>query len=241
MGRRSVITKDVAEQMLESFRTHPQNAAAAARAAGVDPRTSKKAWERGLCSCPDPRFHRPFQAIILEEQQEIRARVHREETEAAQLAAQAEASRRGGVHTQAIADVTKERAQEEHLVRDARAATIVLLNNVANMAAGATALGQKVRQSLETHASTEDVLSLNQSKMLVSLVGRLATSLRQLNDAGQKAMEMSRLLAGEPTSILGVAHLTAIPMVEAKERIAAAARAVAELEADGVAIIDAVH
>lgn len=233
MGQRGVITKETAEAILQSGRTSPGNAAAAARAADCDPRTAKKAWELGLRTCPDPHYHRPFKDILLEEQAEVRARVQREQEEASRIAVATEASRRGDVQAKAIDDVTQQRAQEERLVRNARAATIVLLSNVTNIAAGATALGAKVRESLEALAADGSVLSVTQAKNVVSLVGRLATSLRQLNDAGQKSMEMSRLLAGEPGKIVGIQHLQSIPLEEAKDRVAAAQRAIAELEEEG--------
>ena len=238
MGKLQVITEDRAARLLEEFRACPGSATLAARKAGFNYRTAKKAWEVGLMSCPNPQYHRPFKDIVLEEQREIRARIQREEKEASALVVTAEASRRQGVAAEVLTDVTKQRTQEEQLVRSARAATIVLLSNVTTMAAGATALGQKVRQSLEKHAKSEGDLSINQTKDVVSLVGRLATSLRQLNDAGQKAMEMSRLLAGEPTSILGIQHLTDISVEEARQRMEAADRALAEVEVDDT-VVDA--
>ncbi len=239
MPKSSVITSEVAEAMLESFRTAPGVALRAANQSGCHRRTAKKAWDRGLISCQDPKYHRPFEQILLEEQREVRARVEREEREASALAATAEASRRGNVHEKAIDDLTKQRSQEEQLVRNARAATIVLLNNVTNIAAGATALGQKVRSSLEAYGADQAKLTITQSKDVVGLIGRLSTSLRQLNDAGQKAMEMSRLLVGEPTHIVGIQHLQSIPMHEAKERIEAAQRAIARLDDAGLNVIDA--
>lgn len=241
MGKAAVITRDRAEGLLEEFRTRPGAATTAAKRAGFNYRTAKKAWETGLTSCPDPKYHRPFRDIVLEEQEEVRARIAREGKEASALAVTAEANRRGTVQQDAIADITEQRAQEERLVRSARAATILLLNNVTQIAAGSTALGAKVRQQLERHAGNSAELSMNQCKDLMSIIGKLGSTLRQLNDAGQKAMEMSRLLAGEPTQIIGVAHLESIPMHEAKDRIAAAQRAMAELEADGIETVEHVH
>lgn len=232
------MTRDVAEKLLEAFRASPTNGAGAARTAGCHAKTGRKAWAKGLKVIGFPQYNRPFKDILAEEQVEVRARMEAAQREAQRLAAQQEAERRGGAREKALEDVTKQRSQEEALVRSARAATLVLLNNVTNIAAGATALGQKVRRSLEEHAAVAEVLTLRQAKDIVAMVGRLSTSLRQLNDAGQKAMEMSRLLVGEPTKIVGVQHLEGITMAEAKQRVEAAQRAMARLEAKGISVLD---
>ena len=238
MSRRSVITEEMAEAMLESYRMAPGNASAAARASGCDVRTCRKAYSHGLKSTPTPRYSRPFQEIIADEQVEARAKLHAQEAEATSIAHQMEGERRAGVQADAHTDAAKQRAQEEQLVRNARAATIVLLNTVTNIAAGANALGAKVKASLVAQASNEEALTIAETKGVVSLISRLGTTLRQCNDAGQKAMEMSRLLVGEPTNIIGHRNLDNITVGEAQQRIAAAARAMDELEAKGIEMVD---
>ncbi len=194
MSRRTVITEEMAEAMLESYRSDPANAAAAARASGCDARTCKKAYSHGLKSTNNPKYLRPFTEIIADEQVEARAKLHAQEAEAQTIASQMEGARRAGVEADAHTDAAKQRAQEEQLVRNARAATIVLLNTVTNIAAGANALGTKVKASLVAQAGNTEALTVAECKGVVSLISRLGTTLRQCNDAGQKAMEMSRLL-----------------------------------------------
>lgn len=238
MGRVSRITQEVAEAILESFRKAPGLAQTAARASGCDRRTAKKAWDIGLRTCPDPRYHVPFRLLLADEQEEARARMANVAEASERLAVKAEAERKQNVRTVAIDDLTDERVHEAQLVRMSRDACILMLNNVTNIAAGAAALGTKVRASLKAYGAGPDPLSIREAKDVVVLTGRLSTALRQCNDAAQKSMEMTRLLLGEPTKILGVQHLENVPVDEAKRRIEAAARAVATLEDAGVQQID---
>lgn len=238
MSKPRIVPTDKATAILKAFREVPHNASRAARLAHCDARTARKAWERGLPSCPDPQFHRPFKDIVRDEQEEARAQLEKQKEEIERLRAEAEAKRQQDTHEAALEDVAKQRAQEELLIRNARTATIVLLNNVTNIAAGATALGGKVRQALEARAKDEEALSMVEAGKLVTLIQRLGTTLRQCNDAGQKAMEMSRLLVGEPTSIVGVQHLENISMDEARQRVEAAQRAMEYLDKSGVGIVD---
>ena len=73
---------------------------------------------------------------------------------------------------------------------------------------------------------------------MTGILGRLTTALRQSNDAAQKALEMERLLLGEPTQILGVAHMDAITIVEAEEKLEAASRALSTIKGEGVSQLD---
>lgn len=238
MARNNVIPKEVAEKVLEAFRSRPGRTFTVAKLAGIDPRTAKRAWNCGLMTCPDSQYHRPFEQILLEEQQAVRARAAQEEKAAANKFGELEARRRADTHAAALDDVTKQRAQEEVLVRNARAATIVLLSNVTTLAAGVSTLGQKVRQSLEERANQAKDLTVMEARHIVTIIGKLGSTLRQCNEAGQKSMEMSRLLAGEPTSITGHKVLEPMTIDEAKQRVSAAQRAVARLEQAGLDSLD---
>jgi hypothetical protein len=224
--------------MMGAFRTLPGNASHAARAAGVDPRTARKAWLHGLKTARDVKYHEPFREILDRERTETRARLAELEEQAAKMTHQAEAQRRQDVQLKAITDLTEERVQETQMVRLARAGTMVLLQNVTTISAGVTALGKKVRSALEARAASAEELTYREAAETVALVGKMATALRQVNDAGQKAMEMTRLLVGEPTSIVGHQHLESVSVGEARERIKAAERALVTLEEAGVQMVD---
>jgi hypothetical protein len=181
---------------------------------------------------------RPFKKILEEEQIEIRARMKAVSENSVEIASQAEADRQQATHVKAIEDLTDERAHEAQLVRMSRAATLVLLNNITQVAAGASLLGKKVRQALELYADSPEPMTLKEAKDTTVLIGRLTTALRQANDAGQTAMEMSRLLLGEPTQILGIQHLESMGLPEAKRRVEAANRALVTLEEAGISMVD---
>lgn len=237
MARRK-LTKEYVEALLEGFRRAPGNYTRAAAHAGCHKTTAGRAWKNGIRYAPWPEYHEPFRDIIAREQVEARARMATAAEASSRLAIKAEADRRQSVHTEAMKDLTDERVHESQLVRMARDACIIMLNNVTNIAAGAAALGTKVRASLKVYGDNDEPLTLKQAKDVVALTGRLSTALRQCNDAAQKSMEMTRLLLGEPTKILGVQHLESIGIDDAKRRIAAAQRAVDTLEDAGVQQID---
>lgn len=237
MGNRA-LTREYLEALLEGFRQAPGNATRAARHAGCAVTTAGRAWKNGVKRAPWPEFHEPFRDIVAREQVEARARMVTAAEASTRLAAKEEAVRKQNVRTGAIKDLTDERVHESQLVRMSRDACILMLNNVTNIAAGAAALGNKVRASLKAHGEGPEALTIKEAKDVVVLTGRLSTALRQCNDAAQKSLEMTRLLLGEPTQILGVQHLENVDIDEAKRRIAAAQRAVQTVEQAGVSQID---
>lgn len=238
MGKSNVITTEAAEALLGSFRASPGRWLSAARASGVHRKTAKKAWESGLSTCPDPKYHRPFQQIIAEEQVAARAQLAEQQERTTELTAQHEAKRQEATRTRAIDDLTTERVQETQLVRMARGSTMQVLANVAQLAQGLTALGGKVRAALEATAASPEELTLRDATQVVGLIKSMATALRQCNDAGQKVMEMTRLLVGEPTSIIGHKHLKDVSVEEARRRIDASARAMRRLDDAGIEMVD---
>jgi len=237
--KRGRISSEQAEQMLQSFRERPGIASAAAKAAGVDPRTAKMAWDKGLRGCYDEKYHTPFRERINQERIEARARMETEEKNAAELAAKLEAERRAEVLKNAQKDATDSRVQEATMVRMARSGVIVLLNTLAQVSAGASTVGKKVRTSLEEIGNDPSrELTLKETVSLTQMLNRLTTALRQANDAAQKAMEMERLLLGEPTNITAHVQLEPVTAEEAREKIAQVERTLRTLEAEGVKTVD---
>lgn len=234
------IDNDRAAALLQAFRRRPGVAAPAARAAGCDRRTAAKAWSKGFQRKGIKElYRRPFKDILAEEQEEIRARIQADETAAEKLATAVEVQRRGVARTDAIEDLTEERVQEAQLVRQARAGTIILLTTVTQTAAGLNKLAAKIKVALEEAAEGE--VGMKEAQQAMGLMAKLTTSLRQCNDAGQRAMEMSRLLLGEPQRIIGHAHLESLTMAEARARVAAAQRALTTAEKAGSTEVEAVE
>lgn len=232
------ITKPYVDALLRGFRERPGVGAHAARLAGCTPSTARRAWLCGIQHSPWPEYRRPFRELIEEEQAEARAELRRLKELEEQHVARAEADRRQEARVRALEDLSEERVAETQLVRTARAGTLALLNSVTKMGVGAAALGDQVREALQRCAQDPEPLSLKEAVDVTRLVGRLSTALRQCNDAGQRAMEMTRLLVGEPQAIYGHQHLEAVGVQEAGERLAAAQRALEDLGARGLSVVD---
>jgi len=238
MGR---MQNEAAERILIAFREAPGLAQTAAKVAGVDKRTARKAWEKGLASTNNPKYHEPFSQIIEREQVEARARLQTEETIATTKAGEIEAARRAQLQEHAQKDITEGRVQEASMVRMARSGAIVLLNTLAQVTAGASVVGKKVRKTLEDVGNDPNRdLTLKEANEVTKTLNRLTTSLRQASDAAQKAMEMERLLLGEPTNITGHLHvsLEPVPIDQARERVVQVERTLRTLEEEGIKVVD---
>lgn len=260
------LTRDLAEAILESYRAAPGNAKRAADHAGVHYRTARKAWRQGLRISGWLQYMQPFQEVIQREQLETRARMVEDEAKARQRSLEAEALRQQSVRTKAIEDVTNTRAAEGTLVRAARTTTGVTLGALAQTGAGVAKVSQLVRQALEALVVRGDAgvvcivndpiayqkersvggdgyqhlraMGIAEAKGYTKTLSTFATALRQVNDAAQKALEMERLLLGEPTKIVGIQHLETMTMDEAEKHVAAAQRAFNRLKDKGVDVLD---
>lgn len=240
MARRR-ITKETMERLLQGFREAPGNFLSAAKFAGVTAPTARKYWLNGVSSSREEYWNRPFCEIIEQEQVEARARMELEQREAAAIALRNEAERQTQVKARAAKDATDERVQEASMVRMARQGAMVLLNTITQVSAGASSLGKKVAESLkEIGEDPDQKLTLNQSLAVTQTLNRLTTALRQASDAAQKAMEMERLLLGEPGKIVGHLHavLEPVSVVEAREKLESVQRSLDTLEAEGIEVMD---
>ena len=260
------MTRDIAEALLESFRAAPGNGMRAARHAGVHKNTAYKAWRKGLYVSGWPQYSTPFEDTIAEEQMEARARMVNDRATAERLAAEAEAKRQQQARLDTIKDKTDTRIAEGTLVRAARTTTGQALAALAQTGAGVAKVSQLVRKALEALVVTGDAgvvcvvhdpiafqkerstggdgyqylraMGIAEAKGYTKTLATFATALRQVNDAAQKALEMERLLLGEPTKIVGIQHLETMTMNEAAEHIQAAQRAFNYLKDEGVSVLD---
>lgn len=255
------MTRDVAEKLLESFRLAPGNGSAAARHASCNPKTALKAWRKGLNVVGFPQYNQPFEHTIQQEQTEARARMLEEKATAERLAAEAEAKRQQGVRERAVKDATDTRTVEASLVRAARSTTGQALAALAQTGAGVAKVSQLVRRALESLVVPGDAgvvcvvqdpiayakaqingddghehlraMGISEARGYSKTLATFATALRQVNDAAQKALEMERLLLGEPTKIIGHRHLETMTDAEAEQHMSAADKAWERFKAKG--------
>ena len=81
-------------------------------------------------------------------------------------------------------------------------------------------------------------MGIAEARGYTKTLATFATALRQVNDAAQKALEMERLLLGEPTKLVGIQHLESMTMDEAEKHVAAAQRAFNRLKDKGITVLD---
>jgi hypothetical protein len=235
MPKGRTLSPEQVTRLIQSYREAPGVALRAAAAAPCDPRTAKKAWDFGLPSTPG--LERPIREQITEEQIATRARLEQQRATQEQTLSAEETERKRQARAAALNDATESRAQEVQMVRLARAGAMQLLGTLTQQARGAGKLGERLRQFQEQLAAKPE-LSIQEISAASRLINNMSTAMRQASDSAQRAMEMERLLLGEPTSILGIQHFEALTMDEAEARITAAQQALAHAKARGI-VLDA--
>jgi hypothetical protein len=233
MPKGRALSQEQVSKLLLSYRARPGDASAAAREAACDVRTARKAWDFGLTSTLG--CERPLRDVIEQEQVETRARLEQMRAEQERQLSDEEAARRRKAAEQARTDATESRMQEAQMIRIARAGAAQLLASLTTIGKSTVVLGEKVRAALAETYSKEQI-TLPEANALVRLINSMATSMRQANDAALRAMEMERLLLGEPTNILGVVHAEALTLTEAEDRINAATEALQHAKTRGLIV-----
>lgn len=223
------LPKEVWLKLREAYRYAPGAHHRAGTFAGCSVGTATKAWVTGWAKDLDPEMQRPLSETIAEEQMHARARLVELEAETAALAAELEARRRADVNEKAKNDANASRIEEAQLIRVARGTVGDTLAGLANAARGALVLGRRIEDAMRSHVDLMDqkgeTFGLKDAKEIVSLLKDTASAVKSITEAGHQAMQMERLLLGEPTSIVGHAHLRELTIEEAERRIAGAARA----------------
>lgn len=218
--------KEVWLVLRESYRLAPGGHSRASKLAGVGYGTAVKAWSLGWPNDLDTEMQRPLEVTIHEEQLAARARLVELEAKAAELTTELEAKRRHEVAEKARQDANVSRVEEAQLIRVARGTVGDTLAGLANSAKGALALGRKVEEAFRQLAEDPGkTFGLKEAKEVVALLKDTASAVKAITEAGHSAMQMERLLLGEPTSIVAHQHLKDVTLDEAERRIAGAARA----------------
>jgi hypothetical protein len=242
MGSRA-ITLEFYEQLLEAFREKPGLCTAVARKVGCHRATAKKAWE---CGFPLARegCRRAIRDVIYEEQERIRARQLEEQKAASELTAK----RLAELAEKAKQDATTSRAEELKVARLARATAMQTLSAIATINAGVIRVGAEVQKGLDAlvtrakeinpKTNLPNGLALGELDRLIKLLGTVAGANRSANDAAMRAVEIERLIAGEPSRVLGVHVSQTVTIGQARELGEKLLRGVSRLERQGI-VIDA--
>jgi hypothetical protein len=224
MSGRRVIDLAFYESLLAAYLRLPGNASAAARDAGCDRRTAARAWSIGW-----PR--KGFTAIkqrVEDEQRAARARLLRDDQDARQ--AKQDATR--SIAEQAQLDSAKSRAEEARTVRASRANALALGSATARLNRGALALAKRIEAELLRDTDDAGNRKTLNVRAGVALLRQVAAINRESNDASRLAVQLERLVLGEPDTITGhvVINMTAD---DARREIERARDALARADARG--------
>lgn len=173
---RRAITREMYDRLVTAFRAEPGRFAAAAKAAGCDPRTAKRGWDEGW-EAQHP-WAVAIKSVVEQDTLVARAKVR-------EIAAE---------------DAADSRAVEASLVRRARANVAYLLEESSGLLQTYPELVQAVtarlRKLVQDEAADADDL-LTMVERLVRLQGHLGT-------VADQVMRLERKLLGAPEEVIGV-------------------------------------
>lgn len=194
-GKRT-ITREIYDQLVESFRKHGDNFKAVCEEVGVHWHTAKKAWKEGWAHQKSKPWALPIKDVLKEEQIAARAALAREKHDlvndhriARQTALQ-EAIEAG------FQDLVDSRAKQGKVIRAARDNSIAALIVSQKLLKASIPLADKIVAELETTQ-----LDVFQKMRLMRQLGRFASDAIEMS---QVVEEMERKALGEPDTILEV-------------------------------------
>lgn len=206
---RRTITIERWQKLADAFRTRPGAVGHAAKTAGVDIRTARRAWYFGLTTAPEG-CREPLQLVLEREQVTARARLEEARNHEAAIAAEEERKRRQAEAEKARRDATDSRVEEAKLVRAARGNAFNLMVSLNKLSGGVSKMCQALDHNLTLQALLDPVtgqphrMTQIEMRMNSQLLATVSTAIRQVNDAAARAIEMERVLLGEPTHVIGV-------------------------------------
>jgi hypothetical protein len=203
-------------------------------------RTVKKAWELGFRYTSYPAAHQPIREIIEAEEVYARAQMQEAQKQTAIKEAELERARKAEVSEKARKDAVEARVQEAAMVRLGRSSSIGLLISLNKLAQGigkmAESLDVSMREiSKDTATGLPRKMGVVEMQRTAMLLNTLSSSVRQANEAAGKALEMERILLGEPTKIIGV-QVESMTLAEASRTVRLAIEASERLKARGVIV-----
>jgi hypothetical protein len=187
-----------------------------------------------------------MQVVLEREQVTARARLEEERQAQAAIEAENNRKRREGEAEKARRDATDARVQEARLVRMARGSAGNLMASLGKMTEGVDRLCQQLDTQLKMWATPRldpstglpVKMSAVELRTTTQFLATLGTAVRQVNEAGAKAIEMERVLLGEPTHIVGVQNVSAMSYADMERTVKLGMLAVERARARGL-VVDA--
>lgn len=184
MSGRRPYTRELYAALLKGFRESPGNGSAASRHAGCDPRTARRAWEKGW-----PKLHwaRPIQKVV-----------------EAELA---DEHRRNAAILQEKVDhdaIARERARAE--LDEAREAERQMLRLARQNVVGCLAVSAKLTPAMLKLADlvVSQAGSVSSPDKAMTLLGKHSGLMHRAANAADQIVKLSRLDRGETTERLGL-------------------------------------
>lgn len=215
------ITQEKYDKMLEAFRQYPGGVKRCARAAGVDPRTARKAWNEGW----EDRLLRPIKDVYHEEQLAARARLAQAREDELKRLAATQAGTEQLAKERARDDSIASIEEETKMVRASRHSAMALQVILQRLLRGSATLAERVEEQI-------GIMTLKNPKELIFILKELATVTRQANEAARLAQQMEHSLVGKPDQWLGITSNTSVE--EAAAEVALAQKAVQRLKKKGI-------
>lgn len=211
MGR-PVITREEYERWLEAFRTYPGQYHYVGNAMKSNHHAARKAWEIGWPG----QDYEPIMKVVEREQtlaRAVRVKMLGEseahnvaeqvlkdaQKKADELVADADRKARGRMaelYTQANIDAAQQRAEEAQLTVGVRRNVMAAVGVTAGLLRNANELVRVVGEDIKGGKLTGPQAAAY-CKLLVRMI-------RDVNEAGQTAMQMERLRVGDPTEVVEV-------------------------------------
>jgi hypothetical protein len=184
------VTPELYEAILAAFRNHPGNFTTVAKVVGCAWRTAKRAWERGWV--PTKAYARPIKFVLEAEAEAIRA-----QRITAELTAQrAEEDRRVAARVDAI-QARQEEAEGAKAMRRNAIGLAVLSNKLLT---ASLLMSEEINRRVKDKATLE-AMPMKDMRATLDMVSR-AVARAQM--AFRYAVEVERIIAGEPIAIVGV-------------------------------------
>lgn len=231
-----LIGRSTYERLLESFREHPGNISAAARSAGVGRGTARRAWREGW-----PRRQLPAIIDVMQEEQ-LLARSRRQAAvylgdgppaSGADVPAASTAHVPPGdsgpeaARMLAKDDAVATREAEGSMVKLARANVVALMSATSRLLSAGIDKAKALEKDIRT--GTVELTPKEVQKFL----GSLGYLVSKSTESAKLAIEMERLLLGEPTEVLGL-EVRNMTLDDAARTIELANRALARARKRGL-------
>lgn len=215
------LTRERYDKLVEAFRACPGQWAPAARRAGVDRETAKRAWQKGW---PNHPWAIPIKTVF-EEEQRTRATAAQDAAMRAQHAADAEKER-------ARKEAQDAAKQEQDMLRLARNDVLASLALAAELAPAMRNLAAAVAEDAKRGPNGE--APAIKASMAMSLLRSHATLIQKAVGAAEALVQLGRTERGQPNLNVGFAPAPELSYEEAVLELQRAADFLPVLQQQGI-------